>query len=834
MARRKIHLICNAHLDPVWLWRWEEGAGEALSTFRAAAGFCEDFDDFVFNHNEAILYRWVEEHEPALFKRIQKLVRKKKWHILGGWHLQPDCNMPSGESFVRQILLGKRYFRKKFGADVKTASNLDPFGHTRGLVQIMAKSGYDSYLFCRPGQVDCALPADEFIWVGFDGSEVMAARAAAHYNSRAGEAKAKVEEWIKNNPSKKLSLLLWGVGNHGGGASRIDLEQLRELRKNTKDVEVVHSTPEVFFKELSREKSRLPRHTDDINPWAVGCYTTMARVKQKHRLLENDLYSAEKMASAAFFQGLMAYPQQEIQEALLDLAFCEFHDILPGSSIPPAEEDALRLMDHGLEILSRVKARAFFALSSGQPAAKEGEIPILVYNPHPFAVRKIIECEFQPSEPNWAGGYWLPKVFSRGKALPSQPEKELSTLSLEWRKKIVFNADLEPGRMNRFDCRLEKLAAKPETTPSPAKEGPLHFKTEDLEISISASTGLVDLLRINGTDFVRADAFAPIIMKDNADPWGMSVKSFRELEGRFSLMPQDEGTKFSGVTERTLPSVRIIEDGDVRTIIEALFSYGRSFICQRYKVPKQGAELEIELRVHWAEKDKMLKLSVPTLFNPATYLGQTACGVQKLPSDGNEAVAQKWVAVVSRKKDLALTVINEGSYGSDFCDGELRLSLLRSPAHSADPSAGRPIISQDRFVPRIDQGERLFRFWVKGGKKQERLAAVDREALAHNEKHFALSFFPSGTGRKPKPACVLSDDAIQVAAFKKAEDGPDLIIRLFEPTGKKRTAVLSLPFVPARTKVQLRPFEIRTLRFDPKTHEFQEVDLLEKPLRKGR
>ncbi len=137
---KTMHLVCNAHLDPVWLWPWEEGAAAAISTFRVAADLCESFDGFVFNHNEAILYRWVEEYEPALFARIQKLVAAGRWHIMGGWYLQPDCNMPSGESFVRQILLGKAYFREKFGVEPTT-------GHQLRLLRPHPRAGPD------PGQV---------------------------------------------------------------------------------------------------------------------------------------------------------------------------------------------------------------------------------------------------------------------------------------------------------------------------------------------------------------------------------------------------------------------------------------------------------------------------------------------------------------------------------------------------------------------------------------------------------------------------------------------------------------------------------------------------------
>lgn len=831
MPRKKIHLVSNAHLDPVWLWDWEEGAGEALSTFRAAASFCEEFNSFVFNHNEAILYRWVEAYEPALFKKIQRLVKQKRWHILGGWYLQPDCNMPSGESFVRQILLGKRYFRKKFGVDVTTASNLDSFGHTQGLVQIMVKAGYDSYIFCRPGQNDCPLPADDFLWVGLDGSEVMATRISAHYNSAGGAAGKKVLDWIAANPDRELSLLLWGVGNHGGGASRMDLAQLEKLMKERQDFKILHSNPEAYFKELRKRRASLPRHAKDMNPWAVGCYTTMARIKQKHRRLENELFAAEKMASAAHYQGLIEYPQEELEEALLDLAFTQFHDILPGSSIQPAEESSLRRIDHGLEILSKLKAQAFFAFAAGEPQAKEGEVPVLVYNHHPVKMKTLIECEFEPYEINWSGGYLFPQIYKDGRPVPSQPEKEASNLNVEWRKKVVFVAELEPSQMNRFSCRLAKLPAKP----LPAlkeKDGRISFKTKELEVAINARTGFIDSYRAHGVSFLNERAFEPLVMNDNADPWAMTVKSFRDLAGKFELAPPETGSHVSGITSGPTSSVRIVEDGAVRAVIESVLSYGKSIVFQRYKLPKKGSEIEIELRVHWNEKDKMLKLAIPTLFKNSRYIGQVAYGVAELPSNGNEAVAQKWVAVVSEDSDAAITCINEGTYGSDFFSGELRLSLLRSAAYSADPVPSGPMVAQDRYVPRIDQGERFFRFWLNAGKRLSRLTRIGREALAKNEKPFVLAYFPPGSGKKTKPFILVSDEAVEIAAVKKAENGRDLIIRLFEPTGRRRTTILSLPWISAKKTISLSPFEIKTLRFNPKTRRLTEANLLEKPLRR--
>lgn len=824
---KKIHLLCNAHLDPVWMWEWEEGATAAVSTFRVAADFCEEYGGFIFNHNEALLYKWVEEYEPALFKRIQKLVAEGKWNIMGGWYLQPDCNMPSGESFVRQILEGRTYFREKFNVEPTTAINFDPFGHSRGLVQILKKFGYDSYIFCRPGQEDCPLSSEDFIWVGFDGSEIVAHRAFASYNSLYGQAREKIEKWMDTYGEKTVGLVLWGIGNHGGGPSRVDLNQVNALIDESKEYKIEHSIPERYFKEL--RESNLPsfKYDKGLNAWAVGCYTSQVRIKQKHRQLENELYMLEKMMSCASVQGYTQYPSMEIQEALQDLLLSEFHDTLPGTSIQPVEEDSLRLLNHGLEIVSRLKMKAFFALASGQEKAEEGEIPILVYNPHPFKINRIVECEFQLHDQNWRDEFSLPVIYRDGERIPCQVEKEDSNINLDWRKKVVFAAELNPGQMNRFNCRIQLVPEKPRPMLH-EEDGRIVFNNGEFNAVINCQTGLIDEYTVDGRNFLKENAFLPMAIEDNDDPWGMTVQSFRGKAEKFALMTREEGTKFSGLSGNLLNSVRVIEDGKVRTVIEAMFVYGDSFICQTYKLPKRGREIQVQVRVYWNEKNKMLKLSVPTALEDAALRGQVAYGAEELRTDGRETVSQKWLAVTSAKHDCALSCINDGVYGSDFENGELRISLSRSPAYSGHPIPNRPIMEQDRFSPRIDQGERLFNFWFSGGNAEERLTSIDRESLVHNEKPFALSFFPSGEGKKPKAFATLSDDAIQITACKKAEDAEDYIIRLFEPTGQKRETTISFPSLSLERQITLNAFEIKTLRLNLKETTVTEVGLMER------
>ncbi len=835
MNPKTLYLICNAHIDPVWLWEWEEGLAETLSTFRAAAEMCEESEGFVFCHNEALLYQWTEEYEPALFEKIRALINAGKWSVMGGWYLQPDCNMPAGESIVRQILTGKRYFKEKFGAEPEIAVNLDPFGHSRGLVQILAKSGYTGYLFCRPDEENIPLPAEDFIWEGFDGSEITACRATEHYNSLRGRAGEKIERWIQRHPRRKTGLLLWGIGDHGGGPSREDIRQIAELQAEVKEWEIVHSCPEEYFRNLRESGSSLPCFSGSLNPWAVGCYTSMAEVKARHRQLENAYFLTEKMLTEAALQGLIEYPRNELKEALECLLFCQFHDILPGSSVLQVESYALRKMDYALEILNRLSSRAFFSLLAGQSSAAEGDLPLFVYNPHPYEVEEIIVCEFQPPEPNFDRSVFLqPEIEdSQGNPLPFQLEKESSNIPLDQRKRLVFRTSLKPSAVNRFNCRLTPVDRALISPPVKA-ESTLTFASDNRLLGINRKTGLVDYFSVNGIDYLLQDAFRLLVIKDYPDPWGMKVDAFREVEGSFSLMTSEESARFAGIEQSRLEPVRVIEDGAVRTVVEGLFRYNRSDLCLRYKIPKSGGEIELEVRIFWMEKDRMLKLSLPTLFRDGVCRGQAAYGTEEFDRRGKESVAQEWVALLSPDGKHALTVINDRTYGFDFADGELRLSLLRSPAYSGHPVEGQPhIVPPDRFEPRIDQGERLFRFWIEAGSAAEIMMNLDRKARLKNQPPLVLPCNPPGTGTVPLPGINLSNPCIRLAALKMAEDESWLIIRLFEPAGVNQTTITAIPCLNLEFETSLAPFEIKTIAVDLRTKSHIETDLMERRLNPG-
>jgi alpha-mannosidase len=414
--------------------------------------------------------------------------------------------------------------------------------------------------------------------------------------------------------------------------------------------------------------------------------------------------------------------------------------------------------------------------------------------------------------------------------VPVQLEKESCNIATDQRKRIVFRSLLRASSMHRFSCRLHKIPAStaaPNWDSSDAAD--LAFANDDCLVEINRETGLIDRYAVRGVEVLRPDAFLPMVMKDCADPWGMKVTSFRNREGVFKLMKGAEAAAFAGVDAATLPPVRVIERGQVRTVVEASLAYHDSRLLLRYRIPRRGSEIEIEARVFWEEKDRMLKLSVPTSCPDGACFGQVAYGTEEFAPDGNERVAQKWLAIRSADRAYALTVINDRTYGFDFFAGELRISLLRSPAYSGHPvDDTTPIVRQDRFEARIDQGEHRFTFWLNFGRAGDRFASIAKEAGFKNESYLALCVFPSSEGARPLPGIHLSNQAVQLGAWKLSEDGRSVILRLFETTGHAQAVVVTIPALGAKHSIDLGPFELKSLAIDRAAGSTREVDLLER------
>ena len=749
---KELHLLCNAHLDPAWLWRRSEGIAEALSTFRIAASFCEEYDGFIFNHNEAILYEWVEEYEPELFERIKKLVKEKKWVIMGGWYLQPDCVMPSGESFISQIELGNDYFMEKFGTKPSVAINFDPFGHTRGLVQILKKMGYGGYLFMRPEDIK-----GDFLWQGFDGSTIKGHGMFRFYSTQKCHAVEKVQDALLLPTD--TGLCLWGIGNHGGGPSKTDLEAINEFIK-TSDVKITHSSAEEYFKTIDEEN--LPVIDKSLVPCFVGCYTTMNRIKRANRSLENKIAVTDKIMSYAQMSYGIEADTEKLKEAKKALAYCQFHDILPGTAIKEVEEDSLKTFGYGEEITDKLFLKAFLKMCDGQRKANNHEeIPIMIFNPHPYEIEGVFEVEFLLESQNRDfDTTTVCKVYDEGgNPLPTQVEKPSSTLNLDWVKKVSFKGKLNPSGITRFDCKLTVISDTG-TTVRDAESEFITVNNDRMTFSVDRKTGAIALYEVDGKAYVK-DSGIIDVYRDVEDPWGLEVKEIRDYEGSFSLMTKEEANEFSGYPNESYPAVRIVEDGDVRMKIQAVFKYKRNTAVVGYTVYKELAYVDVDIRVQSLEPLKMIRYRLDTQLS-GKPMGDTAFGYQELFSNGYEDVYQKWCGI--EDGDNALYVINNGTYGGFFSESAMNISLLRTPIYAAHPIDDRPVAPHDRFLRHVDIGERFMSFRLTTDKDVARMAQV------FNETPFAMSFFPSGEGEAGGSLVEIDNPKVILSSVKAVGD----------------------------------------------------------------
>lgn len=773
---KKIFLVCNAHLDPVWLWQRAEGMAEAIATFRIAADFCEKYDSFVFNHNESVLYEWVLENESELFERIKGLVKQGKWRIMSGWYLQPDVVMPSGESIIRQIRVGNEFFKELFGEIPKTAIGFDAFGHSRGLVQILKKCGYDNYAYLRPREKECG----PFIWEGFDGSRINTLKLYEWYNTPKGEAVKRIESYVKDFPDREVNCVTWGIGNHGGGPSEKDYIDITKFAESNKDFEFLHADFDTYFNEL--DNTALEVLDESLTHCMVGCYTSMVRVKQGHRNLENKLSLCERMLC----QSKVDYSKEKLLEAEKALLFSEFHDVLPGSAIKRVEDDALNLLGYGAEIADRLISKAFFKLCKGQKKAKDGEIPVLIYNPHPFEIEGDFDVEFQMAEQNDPNN-GIYNVYVRnesGEFVPSQLEQEDSAHGSDWRKKVSFHTALKPMGITRLDCVLR--CEKDFIRIKPYAENKEYFilKNDFIEVKISKKTGLIESFVKDGKNMLNSMKIKAY--KDNADPWGMLVDEFSDVIGEFELNR----------------SVRVIENGEVRTKIQSDFKWNKSYAVITYTFSKNSKYFDINVKMLTNDENTMFKMVFDTTFDEnSEALGQTMFGTEILDIMGKEVVFQKWCGLKNAFQNF--NIINNGTYGGSFNGNEISISLLRTPVYSAHPVdfKGVELAPDNRIYNHIDMGERDFSFRIVSNEEY-----IDFEAEKFNLQPYVLSFFPSGTGEKTENPIILDNKNIVLSAYKEERDS--VLIRLFNSSSIYQSAVVS--FEDKDFEVEFNPFEVKT------------------------
>lgn len=420
----------------------------------------------------------------------------------------------------------------------------------------------------------------------------------------------------------------------------------------------------------------------------VGCYTSMVRIKQANRRLENKIAVTEKMMNYLNVLSGFQYDENELKKAKKALAFCQFHDILPGSGIKAVEEDSLRTFSYGEEIVDRMFTKGFLTLCEGQPKANDGEIPVMVFNPHPYEIEGEFEVRFMLQDQNWnEDEVTLATVYDEnGNILLAQNEKPECTFNLDWIQKISFIGKVAPSSISRFNCRFTTIKKNSLIKPN-YDDNFITVSNERMKAVINRKTGLIDLYEVDGKEYI-GESGKIEVYKDNEDPWGMTVNSFKDYEGTFTLMSDDEANEFIGYYGEKLPSVRVVEDGDVRIKVQAFFKYKRSVAVVEYTIPKKGTYIDVEILMYSNETNKMVKYVLDTKLEGIPY-GETAFGYEKLCDNECESVYHKWCGLKEGKTNLY--VINKGIYGGSFTNSTIKLSLLRTPIYAAHPIEERQI-----------------------------------------------------------------------------------------------------------------------------------------------
>lgn len=825
-----LHMIGNAHIDPVWLWRWQEGCHEVLASFRSALDRLNEDPEFLFVSSSAAFYQWVEQIQPAMFEEIRTRVAEGRWEIVGGWWIQPDCNIPGGESFVRQGLYGQRYFREKFGVTATVGYNVDSFGHHGMLPQILRRSGMSRYVFMRPNPQEKGLPGRLFWWESDDGSRVLTFRIPFEYCTWGKELDQHVRRVAGElRPPFDELMCFYGVGNHGGGPTIENLRSIRRLDADPELPRLVFSTPNRFFEQIEASDLPLPVVHDDLQHHASGCYAAHSGIKYWNRRAEWALLTAEKWAAIASMLGGPAYPTAELARAWQGVLFNQFHDIMAGTSIEPAYDDARNLHGEALAIADRALTAATIAVAWNiRTPVEEGVTPIVVFNPHAWPSTVPVELEFG----RFTDEHGL--IDDAGNPVPVQRVQSEATAN--GRNRLCFLAELPAlgYRTYRVVQRIgaqaqqgaqaagaELLAGEPggqpvERAAQPGEEGAILLENEYLRLSFDRETGWITSLfdKRFEVEALSGPAAVPVVLRDESDTWSHNVFSFRDEVGRFSA-------------ER----VERIADGLVRSTVRVTSRFGASLLVQEFSLYAGRPVVEVAATVDWREQHRALKLRFPINVHFHRATAEIPYGSIERFANGEEEPGQSWVDVSGTSRAngerYGVSVINDGKHSYDVLIRDIGLTVLRSPIYAHhDPAVPQP----GRRYSYIDQGLQRFRYAIfpHGGGWEE--SGLVRLAAELNQPPIALAgtFHPEGQLPQSQSFLSVEPAAVTATVLKQAEDGDDLIVRAYASARVAAEATISLPAWGRSFSAAFGPCEIKTFRVprDP-AQPVVEVSMLE-------
>jgi alpha-mannosidase len=783
-----LHMIGNAHLDPVWLWQWQEGFQETKATFRSALDRMKEYDDFIFTNSSAANYEWIENNEPEMFEEIKERIKEGRWEIVGGWWIQPDCNIPGGESFVRQGLYGQHYFQEKFGVTAKVGYNVDSFGHHGMLPQILKKSGMDYYIFMRPNPQEKGLPGRTFWWESDDGSRVLTFRIPFEYCTWGKD----IEKHVRRNAGELKApfndlMCFYGVGNHGGGPTKENIDSIKRMNEDPEFPKMVFSTPNRYFAEMMEKDLPFPVVHDDLQHHASGCYAVHSGIKRWNREAENLLGSAEKFSAIANWTTGQKYPAN-YELAWKNVLFNQFHDILAGTSLEAAYDDARNMHGEAMSIASRGLNYAIQSLSWRiDIEEEEGMKPIVTFNPHSWDSKVNVELEVGGLKDDYV------LVDDEGNEVAVQTVQSWATAGGRYR--VSFIAEL-PAMGYRV-YKILKQSAKQNFPTIKANDHTLENDTYRVEID--PKTGFVTSLydKAKNIELLDGPAARPVVINDKSDTWSHNVLQYQDECGEFIAK-----------------SVQRVEHGPVKSVVRVVSEFGKSTLVQDFTMYRELNQIDVHVTVNWQEQFKVLKLKFPVniVFRKGTY--EIPYGHIVRECNGEEEPGQSWIDISGTHAPTGemygLSILNDGKYSFDIHNKEMSITALRSPIYAHhDPLEPE----ENGHYTFIDQGTQTFTYtMVPHEGNWETAGTVKRAAELNQKPTTIIETYHKGSLPQKDSFLSVDVDNVIVSVVKKAEDNDDLIVRAYETTNNETTAKIELPKWNRVVETEFKPSEIKTFR----------------------
>jgi alpha-mannosidase len=795
-AEGNVWLTGHAHIDLAWLWPLEETRRKARRTFHSVVGLMAGYPELYFNQSSAQLYAWVEQDDPALFEKIQALAREGRWDVVGGMWVEPDGNLPSGESWVRQLLFGQRYFQNKFERKAKVAWLPDSFGFSGNLPQLLLSAGIP-YFFTHKltWNERNPFPYDLYWWEGIDGSRVLAHSFTNPKNGYNADVTAFEvgETWRRFRAKQSLehTLLAFGHGDGGGGPTAEMLERFRRFRSFPGLPNLQIGRVDEFYEKVSTRT--LPVWIGEkYLEYHRATFTTQGRVKLLHRRLEHALVEAETAATLTALSRKTPYPEEQLRGLWRTLLLNEFHDILPGSSIHTVYETAHRQLAEALEECLVVRDRALHACNGNWQADHATDLKGLIWN---------LQLDDRPFLAEIPG-----KIDGSFKMIATA-DNEVTTQPLDSGRLLIWVDEVMVPGLGALPIR--SVPGEPGPVLSRVQSNPSSLETENLRLEVNDDGTLASLFDKESGREVLAGR-------------GNQLWLYTDIPRQFDAWDIDATYSDEGIELRSDMAPECIETGPLRGAIRVRRRHEQIEIIQDYRLTHRSRLAEIRTRIRWHGRRQFLRALFPLEIRTHETWAETAFGAVARTNHRNtpwdqarfEMPMHRWADL--SEPDYGVSLISVGKYGYNVVGNTLGISLLRSPIYP-DPYA--------------DEGEHEFVYAIYPHRGTWRNGTVQAARYLHSSLRFTKLDDPT-----IQPSLLrLHGDPVELAALKKAEDSSEIILRLYEPhgsranttietTGRLQTASLvnilekSDELLPVeeehRIQLSFRPFQVISLKLE--------------------